>query len=105
MRDYQRKNTPYYLPPALYRRVLSIVRDYPRMITIYGHEGEQNAPDYRADIQAIERALDQIPEEYAGDILQDIREGKRTGTKEKAAACRVWRERFLFSVAVFRGWI
>ena len=32
MRDYQpKKRNPYYLEHTLYRRVLALVRDYPRM--------------------------------------------------------------------------
>lgn len=35
MRDYQpKKQNPYHLPHTLYRRVLALVRDYPRMVQV-----------------------------------------------------------------------
>ena len=105
MRDYQpKKQNPYHLPHTLYRRVLALVRDYPRMVQVREaiiYESPENAGGRSSmgrptenkalrietlsdDIRAIERALDKIPREYRQGVLDEGKHAERvmTGTTD-----------------------
>lgn len=124
MRDKQpNKNNTYYLPNTLYRRILSIVRDYDRRCAeretvLYGtgnfEEGmprcsEPGHPVERAAIKltqieqeiiAVDRALDQIPSEYARYIFDNVRYGQPYPLDYAARnTWSRWRSRFLYFVA------
>lgn len=127
MRDYQpKKQNQYYLPHTLYRRVLALVRDYPRMTRaredmIYespenagsrnsmGRPTENKALRIEAlsdDIRAIERALDKIPREYRQGVLDNVLYGRRMDDLPGARSTwSRWRGRFLWHVAKNMRWI
>lgn len=124
MRDRQpNKGNAYYLPNTLYRRVLSIVRDYDRRCEerdgiLYessafddgmprgcgpGRPVERAAiklSQIEQEIIAIDRALEQIPEEYARYIFDNIRYGQSYPLDYAARnTWSRWRSRFLYFVA------
>ncbi len=121
MRDYQRKKTnPYILPKTLYRRVLGVIRDYDREKSeiddiLYGtgeHDGAGGGRvgkptegaavrllQYSGDVDAVEKALEVIPEEYRKAVFNNIRYGNYFPDN---AAYRTWlryRQRFIYEVA------
>lgn len=123
MRDRQPcKNNPYYLPNSLYRRVLSIVRDYDRRCaerdnilygTSRGEDGmpigtDVGRPTERAaekislindEITAIDRALQCVPKDYAIHILDNVRYYQRFPDTADRMTWSKWRCRFLFFAA------
>lgn len=126
MRDYQAKKNPYYLEHTLYRRVLALVRDYPRMVEMReailyespkepgGGHGPGRPTESKAlrmatlddDIRAIERALDKIPREYRQGVMDNILAGRRMDDMIGARSTwSRWRGRFLWYVARNRRWI
>lgn len=94
MRDYQRqKNNPYRLPTSLYRRMITLVRDYDRikkqkndiLNSTPEHDGVPsnnlgNPTENKAimlamlsrDCEAVEKALEKIPKEYHKAIMDNI---------------------------------
>lgn len=123
MRDYQpHKNNPYWLEPTVYKRVLSVVRDYDRMVRDYNnilHETASGDGQPRSstpgdpverkaermdrlwqDIHAVELALMCIPAEYQQGVLKNIQNG---GWPADVPAHRntwsKWRRKFLYVVA------
>lgn len=124
MRDRQpNKNNPYYLPNSLYRLMLATVRDYDRLCferdnilhggssagdgmprgTDVGRPTERKAEKLEyidRQIDAIDKALQRIPQEYRLHIFDNIRYGK---TYPVDYACRKtwsrWNIRFLRGVA------
>lgn len=110
--DYQRrKNNKYYLPKTLYRRVLSVIRDYERQkeeisdilfgtsdkdgTAVSGGVAGKPTEDmairldkYRRDTEAVEQGLFKIPEEYRKGVYRNI----------------VYRERFP-ETAAYRTWL
>jgi hypothetical protein len=123
MKDYQRKkNNPYFLPKTLYRRVMSVIRDYDRQIEeidniifgtshsdvvvsggIAGKPTEEmviRLSKYERDTSAVERALDKIPQEYRQGVFDNIRYGKRF---PEGAAYRTWlrwKQKFIYLTAI-----
>ena len=124
MRDYQpHKNNPYWLEPTVYKRVLSVVRDYDRMVRDYKnilHETVTGDGQPRSsspgdpverktermdrlwqDIRAVEMALIRVPAEYRQGVLKNVQSG---GWPMTVPAHRntwsKWRRRFLYFVAV-----
>lgn len=128
MRDYQpHKNNPYWLPPTLYRRVLSTVRDYDRMVEEYKelfHETATGDGQPRSSlpgdpverkvermdalwqgIRAIEMALIRVPSEYRQGVLQNIQSGGwPVNVPAHYKTWLYWRKRFLFFVAENLKW-
>ena len=131
MRDYQReKSNPYYLPKSLYNRGLYIIRDYDRLCEqrkeiIFGSANvksgmphgtgvskptEQKAirlSKIEGEIETIDKALRQIPPEYATYIFDNIRYGykcpswvqnKDNATKNTWSR---WRCKFIYLVALY----
>ena len=128
MRDYQpKKQNPYYLPHTLYRRVLALVRDYPRMIQereIIVYESPENAGGKNGpgrptegkalriatlsdDICAVERALEKLPHEYRQGVLDNVVFGVKREFLINAgeATWQRWRGRFFWHVAKNMRWI
>lgn len=123
MRDYQKKkNNPYYLPRTLYRRVLSVIRDYDRQKReindiLYGTAerdgiavagGKTGNPtenaairlaQYENDIEAVEQALAQLPEEYRKGVFNNIRLGERFPDEAHYVTWWRWKQRFVWCVA------
>ncbi len=126
MRDYQPRRNPYYLEHTLYRRVLALVRDYPRMVKlreaiIYespcgsgGKGGPGRPTESKAlrmavlddDIRAVERAAERIPREYRQGVLDNLLLGRRMDDLPGARSTwSRWRGRFLWYVAKNRHWL
>lgn len=122
MRDYQcKKNNPYHLPRTLYRRVISVIRDYKRQREevnniLYGSHFSEIAvkgglpkssvesmairlEKYTADLEAVEKALERIPAEYQKGVFQNITDGKRFPPTAHYNTWIRWKQRFIFYVA------
>lgn len=123
MRDYQRKvNNPYYLPKTLYRRVLSVIRDYDRQVeeiqdVLYGTADRdgvavaggmpgkptENAAvrlaQYENDTEAVEQALLKIPEEYRKGVFDNIRYREKFPDTAAYRTWLRWRQKFVWYVA------
>ena len=123
MRDYQRKtNNPYHLPKTLYRRVLSVIRDYDRQRQeinniLYGTPDRDDIAvagglpgdptenrairlsQYQNDIEAVEKALKKIPEEYRKAVFNNIKYGERFPDTASYRTWLRWRQRFVWYVA------
>lgn len=121
MRDYQRKlNNPYRLPKTLYRRVLAVIRDYDRQREeidniLYGtaeRDGissgipgkpTENAAmrmmQYTGDVEAVERALETIPEEYRREVFANIRYGNRFSDNAHYKTWLHYRQKLIYEVA------
>lgn len=121
--DYQRrKNNPYYLPRTLYRRVLSVIRDYERQkkeindilfgtaerdgVAVAG--GMPGKPteniairlsQYENDVEAVESALHKIPFEYREGIFRNIVRRERFPETAHYNTWLTWRQRYIWHVA------
>lgn len=128
MRDYQpKKQNQYYLQHTLYRRVLALVRDYPRMTAareqiIYespegtgGGRGPGRPTESKAlriatiddDIRAVERALEKLPPEYRQGVLDNVLYGRRQADLPYAGerTWQRWKSKLLWMVAHNKHWI
>lgn len=125
MRDYQpHKNNPYWLEPTVYKRVLSVVRDYDRMVRDYknilqetpANDGQPHATTpgdpverrvermdrLRSDIRAVEMGLIRVPAEYRKDLLKNIQEGGwPVDVPAHYKTWQYWKKRFLYFVAEY----
>ena len=123
MRDYQRKvNNPYYLPKTLYRRVLSVIRDYDRQVTeiqdvLYGTADRDGVTvaggrcpkptesaairlaQYENDTEAVEQALAQLPEEYRKGVFRNIVYGDKFPLTAHYNTWWRWKQKFVWYVA------
>ena len=121
--DYQRKkNNKYYLPKTLYRGVISVIKDYERMSSeaddilfgtpnkdivsfggIPGKPTEQAAirlAQYTNELEAIEKALEQIPEEYRKAVFRNVAFGERFPAECTSYKTWLrWRKRFIYYCA------
>ena len=128
MMDYYPKKTP--LPRDIYNRVLWLVRGYDRMAeeveamvtksktdepTGGGGTSDPTATAAarrertRADIKAIDDALKTVPEEYREVVFKSIKDRRpmRSFPAYDYAAQKTWstwRLRFIYRVAVNKGW-
>ncbi len=126
MRYYQpKKKNAYILPQNLYMRVIYLVRDYDRLKEEYkeivelsrgGDSGPKGggigdptgqaalkASSVGDQINAIEKALRQIPKEYRLGIKKSV----MYGTRYPDSAIATWsrhKARFLYHVAKNMGW-
>ena len=123
MRDYQpHKNNPYWLEPTVHKRVLSVVRDYDRMVRDYNellHETASGDGQPRShapgnpvahkaekmdrlwqDMRVIELAMLRIPEEYRTGVLRNVQSGGwPVDIPAHHKTWLYWRTRFLYFVA------
>ena len=121
--DYQRKkNNPYYLPKTLYRRVLSVIRDYERQKEeindiLYGTSDRDGTvvsggiagkptenmairlDKYRKDTEAVEQGLFKIPEEYRKGVYRNIVYRERFPDIATYRTWLRWRQRYVWNVA------
>lgn len=129
MRDYQaKKNNPYILPKPLYMQVLWLIRDYDRMLEEYqgAIDGSPNPPDgqprgaslvnsteqkalRRAElwfkIEAIDRALSTIPEEYRRGIWNNIVYWRQYPLDAGRATYARHKQKFVYRIAKKLHWI
>lgn len=123
MREYQvKKNNPFWLPKAVYYQALYAVRDYDRLCREYqdilfesappadgqprgtrmGAPTEQKAErlaEVSEKLDAIERALEQLPEEYRKGVFDNIRKNTAYPYTAGRATWARHRRRFLYHVA------
>lgn len=127
MRDYQPQvNNRYWLPRSLYRRTLSLIRDYDRMIeerkAIPEESADPNQPRspqpgnvtmskamrmarLAEDIDAIDRALAMIPEEYRTGVWASVLFGARYPEDAGIRTYRRYKAMFIWLVAKNKCWI
>ncbi len=128
MRDYQPRIERYRMEQSVYKRVLSVARDYERMVRDYrdilyatparggsgGGSGISDPTGLRAlrlerlsrDIDAVERALGTVPEEYRKAVMCKItRDVWPRGTMTEQRTLRRWRARCLYALAINLGLI
>ena len=122
MHDYQRtKNNPYYLPTALYRRMLWLVRDYDRLQdeldnmlhespscdgmprgTDVGNPVESKAirrEKLLRQTEAVEQALRAIPSEYRQGVYEHVVEGVEFPSCADRKTWYAWQARFIYRLA------
>ncbi|MBO5163231.1 MAG: hypothetical protein J6B75_02130 [Ruminococcus sp.] len=121
MRDYQRKkNNSYKLPHNLYMRMLYLVRDYERIKSQRAdilhstpvndgqpHTSLSNPTEIKGiklamldnECSAIEKALDDIPQEYRKGIIDNICYGSPYPYTAHRNTYSYWRTRLLNMVA------
>ena len=122
MTDYQRKkNNPYFLPKTLYRRVLSVIRDYDRVKSevdniLFGSPERDNGAaggrigkpteaaairlaQYESDLDAVNKALDRIPPEYQKAVFSNVAYGERFPSIAHYNTWLKWRQRFIYYCA------
>lgn len=122
LRNYQlKKNNPYRLDQNLYMRMIYIVRDYHRMKELINDvaggfpvssspasNGQYADPTLSRTIKieriseectAIEKALEQIPQEYRKAIFDNICFGNPYPLYADASTYSRWRGRFLYYIA------
>nr|DAG48472.1 MAG TPA: hypothetical protein [Caudoviricetes sp.] len=115
MKDYQPRIEPYRLEHSVYRRVLAVARDYERMVRDY-RDSLYTAPStgLRArrreqlarDIDAVERALGTVPEEYRKAVMYKLtRDVWPRGTVTEQRTLYRWRARCLYALAINLGLI
>lgn len=126
-RDYQaKKNNPYRMPDALYKRTLATIRDYDRMkreinyaiLASPGVDGPRGSgigdPTARAaeriermqsDVRAIERALEKIPPEYRRGVFDSIRKNQAFPLDAHRSTYARHKHEFVYLVAENLGWI
>ena len=123
MREYQvKRSNPFWLPKAVYYQALYAVRDYDRLCGEYQDILYSSAPsadgqprgtkignptDQKAErlievsekLDAIERALEHVPEEYRKGVFDNVR---KNSAYPYIAGRETWgrhRRRFLYHVA------
>lgn len=123
MREYQvKRNNPFWLPKAVYYQALYAVRDYDRLCEEYrdilnssapcadgqprsskiGNPTEQKAErlsEVSEKLDAIERALNKLPEEYRKGVFDNIRKNTAYPYIAGRATWVRYRRRFLYYVA------
>lgn len=125
MRDYQaKKNNPYALPDTLYKRVLALIRDYDRLKDEYEYILDSgSSPSFSrvyvkrstiskpsehkalrlsvisCYINAVEKALDMMPEEYRDGILNNVKYSDPYPYIADISTYKRWKQRYLYQVA------
>lgn len=127
MRDYQPRKDPYKLERTVYRRVLAVARDYDRMVRDYreilyatpARSGKRGAgrsdptaikaarrEQLSRDIDAVERALNVVPEEYRKAVMcKIVYDVWPRGTNADQSTLYRWRARCLYALAINLGLI
>lgn len=113
------------LPRPLYERARGLVRDYPRIKVEY-EAMLTSSPDHDsaaggsgpgdptgvmairrerlgADVNAVEKAMDILPEEYIRPIYKNIAEGARFPEGARTTWA-YWKRKFLYHVVIYRGY-
>lgn len=109
-RDYQAKVNGCWLPEHVYRRALALVRAYPEMAReAEGKDRRDKIQNItlRHELDAVERALDEIPTEYQNGVWDNLLERVPMDRLDYAARSTWsrWRGRFLWAVARNMHWI
>lgn len=92
-REYQQgKQKQFLLPFPVYMQCLWFVRDYERLSKI---KGERAA----AKIKAIDRALEEIPEDYRQGIFENILFHSKFSDLAHENTWKIWKQRFVYYVA------
>ena len=127
-RDYQpKKKNPYLMPKNVYNQTLWLIRDYDRMkeeyesmdmgsVSLDGQPRGSSTSDptardtikllgLRDKIEAIDKALRLIPEEYKKGIWENITLYKRYPIDAGVATYARWKQKFIWRVAKNMYWI
>lgn len=97
MREYQgKRNNPYILPHNLYMRMVYMIRDYERMKNI---AGKLKNCQIETEIEAVETALEKIPEFYRLPIYQNVVDGERYPVGADERTFRRYKQKFIYYVA------
>lgn len=130
MQNYQcKKNNPYILPRNLYARTLYLIRDYDRLKREMkdilhsspppsdgqpAAHGMNNSPteakairlvNVKAEIDAIEKAIAEIPEFYMKGIIDNICNYSRYPVGASERTFKRYKQRFIYFVTKNMGWI
>ena len=93
MREYQQgRDKDYVLPRNVYMQTIWCIRDYERL-----REMDDIVAKYRA--QAIEKALDEIPDEYREGLMDNITSHDRYEAFAHENTWKVWKQRFIYHAA------
>jgi len=129
--DYQStKNNPFLLPDTLYPRVIALIRDYHRLkddyqeilhdggrrySTIQPRSGNKKSDEtmHKAirlsvvsdDLRAIDQALVLVPHEYRSGIKDNIIHRMRYPDDADISTYKRWKQKFIYNVAVNKGYI
>lgn len=102
----QTKLIEYLLPNEVYYQCLWAVRDLDRMEKQIGEilNGKRQCSDYEkikieARVKAIKRALYGVPEGYRGYVMESIMQ-RSSNQNYPNKFWRIWKQRFLYNVAV-----
>ena len=114
MRNYQRKkDNPYKLPHNVYMQTLYMVKDYNRLkkesnelrfleedpFEQMAEESELRLRRIDLQLQAVDQALLQIPEEYRRGVWDNIVEAAPYPYIADSSTWSRWRQRFLYYIA------
>lgn len=130
MRNYQYKNNnPYVLPHNLYVGTLSVIRDYDRLKNDAEHilyssppppDGQpkssalHNSPteskaiklaNIKSKIDAVEKALNDIPQFYRAGIINNIKNYSRYPVGASSRTFKRYKQKFVYMVAENLDWI
>lgn len=118
------KNNEYYLERHLYRRMLELIRDYDRLrdrmrdledtrkAITYDRDQVQTSPRddalinivlkydvCREKVEAIEKSLEQIPQEYRRGVWENITKNRSYPDDAATRTYATWKARFIYRVA------
>ena len=123
MRDYQAVVNNYYvLHETLYKRMLAVIRDYPRRKEEYNHIAEESPggmspaagtsgkSDITAnkavklagislEVRAIEAAISEIPKEYIDGVWNNIQHRAPYPTDADMRTYKRYKQKFIHTVA------
>lgn len=130
MRNYQsQKSNPYTLPHNLYARTLYLIRDYDRLKaevnnilfsspppsdgqpTAHGNNVSQTETKairlaiIKSEMEAVERALNEVPEFYRSGIIDNITNYSRYPIGASSRTFKRYKQKFIFYVAKNLSWI
>lgn len=120
------QNNQYLLPDSLYKRVLWVIRDYPRMRDEYyeilhsgtsvtmSHVGSQRSGNRASsteriaiklssmgsDMQAVEQALFLVPQEYRDGVLNNVLHGSDYPKLANKSTYWRWKQKFIYLTAM-----
>jgi len=128
-RDYQPyKNNKYLLPQPLYRMTLAFIRDHNRRVAEYNGIIDESQPppdgqpkgtvkgnpterdgirraELKEAIDAVDSALEMIPDEYRRGVWANITEHKRYPDDAHPRTYRTYKQRFIYYVAHNMFWV
>ena len=97
MREYQlEKEKEYVLNRNVYMQTIWCIRDYDRL-----RDMDDICARYRAD--AIDKALDEVPQAYREGLMDNIRSHERYEDFAHENTWKMWKQRFVYHAANYLG--